>query len=119
MEPETADPKYISPSRKRKKALADRLIAILADGQWHNRKSLQGNLFGTARNCRYARQYGMGKVIFGPKGYKLTSAATVEELNHCKNTLDKNAKLFILERDMIDYEVEKSYLEKGKESTQV
>lgn len=58
-------------------------FALLADGGWHLRRDLCRAIAGlTERSCRLIAEASGGAVIGSAKGYKLTRAATVDELDH-------------------------------------
>ena len=64
--------------------------------RWMTRKEMAA--FGlTERDCRKARQESKGRIIFGPKGYKATSDATIEEIQRAAATLASQAKAMLAE----------------------
>ena len=55
--------------------------------QWATRKDLTDGHAIAEREIREGRQFSKGRIIFGQSGYKLASAATLEELHACAATM--------------------------------
>lgn len=61
----------------------DRVMHALAEGQWVRAKALCARFEGlTDRALRQIAEDARGAIIGSARGYKLTRAATVEELEH-------------------------------------
>jgi hypothetical protein len=97
---------HISDARGKKLAL--QLISILGlkPHEWLCRKDIsigeKPETRMTDREIRYARQFSNNRVIFGPKGYKLTEYAAPDEIRHCINSLRHRASELMLEADSLE-----------------
>lgn len=93
-----------TPAARRKMAgpdLAAEMIDILTiehdlGKAWVKRADLEQYGF-TDRMCRLARQCAGGLVLFGQRGYRLTSAATLDEIRRAASTLESQARVMMTE----------------------
>ena len=73
--------------------LALRLLAYLEAAQgWRTREQIAAATGLSDREARLARQYADGAIIYGQRGFRATSCATVEEIAACANTLESQAR---------------------------
>jgi len=64
--------------------IARRMVhSVAADGGWRTRADMHDAIGLTDRPG--------GQIIFGPRGYCLTSRATIEDVRHCYRTLKSQA----------------------------
>ena len=72
--------------------LTTAFLSALEDGQWHLRRDLVQAIPGlTERAARLIAEHSRGAVIGSSRGYKLTVAASVEELDHAERQLISQA----------------------------
>ena len=78
--------------------VAAEMISILdRDACWMTRAALRDRYNIGPRECRLARQYSRGKIIFGQRGYKATRHATHDEIARAANTLTSQAQVMAAE----------------------
>lgn len=70
-----------------------RLVNYLENvATWRTREQVQADTGLTPREIRAARQDSHGRVIYGQRGFRATSHATLEEIAACANTLESQAR---------------------------
>ena len=81
--------------------LAHKLVSFLESTErWCTRKNMRVVLGFTPRDCRKARQFSNGAVIYGQRGFKATKHATRDEIMECVNTLNSQAK--VMQKESIE-----------------
>jgi hypothetical protein len=65
---------------------------VLDDGAWHTAASIRDRMGLSDRSQRAVAEHSQGQIISGQQGYKLTRAATCEELDRAEAWLLSQAR---------------------------
>lgn len=75
--------------------LTDAFLAVLRDGLWHKGRDLAQALQTNERVLRQIASSSGGSVLSGQSGYRLTRAASNEEIDRCESWLRSQARKMI------------------------
>lgn len=76
-------------------AVAVDFFRVLSDGAWHKGRDLCRQLDTDERTLRQCASDARGSVISGQRGYRLTSAASTEEIDRAEHWLRHQGKEMI------------------------